>query len=124
MYMQSGKANWCDVRIVVIAQNIMTEMAIRIGCVMNGMVEQMLMDSVIVGNAKAVVMNERKTNYCQWWSWIRWFIDYRIYSVEIVRYYYVELGVGAFSHMDRSYPRYFIIGDANYFGKAIKTNDK
>ena len=84
----------------------------------------MLTDSAIVENAKAVVMNERKTNYYQWWSWICWVVDYRIYSVEIVKNYYMELDLGAFSDMDRNYSHYFIIGGANYFGKAIKTNDK
>jgi hypothetical protein len=45
-------------------------------------------------------------------------------SAEIVRRYYMELGVGACSDVDRSYCRYFIISGDGYFGKAMVMNER
>ena len=71
-----------------------------------------------------VRMNERKTKHNrQWWGWIRWFIDYRIHSVKTAGHYYMELGMGIFPNMDRSYSRHSIIDSVDYFGKAVVMND-
>ena len=64
-----------------------------------------------------VRINERKTKHNrQWWDWIHGVINYRVHSIKTVRLYYMELGLGAFSNMDRGYPRCFVIGGADYFG--------
>ena len=61
-------------------------------------------------------MHERKTWHNSRWDWIHWSIDYRVHNIETVRLYYMELGVGAFSNMDRRYPRCSVIGGADYYG--------
>lgn len=60
-------------------------------------------------------MNEREKQY-SWWHWVHRITNHCVHRAETVRCHIMEFGLGSFPDMDRRYPRYSVIGGADYFG--------